>query len=59
MALTLAADQKPQPVTRRTLPAKEGPVSLMGVLAVPASATLPATLRERHAVLVAAPPDLG
>ena len=45
MASALAADQKPRPVTRRTLPGREGPVSLMGVLAVPASATLPATLR--------------
>ena len=45
MALTLAADQKPRSITRRTLPAKEGSMSLMSVFTVLTSATLPATLR--------------
>ena len=45
MASALAADQKPRSITRRTLPAKEGSMSLMSVFTVLTSATLPATLR--------------
>ena len=45
MASALVADQKPRPVTRRTLPGREGSMSLMGALTVETSAMLPATLR--------------
>ena len=45
MALTLVADQKPRSITRRTLPGREGSMSLMSALTVETSAMLPATLR--------------
>ena len=45
MASASVADQKPRPVTRRTLPGREGPVSPMGAPAAGTSAMLPATLR--------------
>ena len=59
MASASVADRKPRPVTRRTPPGREGPVSPMGAPAAGTSAMLPATLRQHGGMPLSCPASIA